>query len=336
MKILLATCRNPHFATITEYIEWAITGNSHQLDFFDDRAFLLPGRLRDALPALACWDMGRINKALENAVLRGKPDLVLVAGGYRISGATVRRLRAAGIKTALWTIDAFMPPELAAAAPEYDFVFCGGTEALDLLRSRGLLAATWLPFGFARGFHKPQPPSGESCDVCFVGSHYPAREKLLEAIANMPVKLRISGPGWNKLRPGSPLRATARQVPPEEWMHIYAGAKIVLCAAHQPAEYACHQASPRIFEALATRSFLLTDAQRDVLALFREGEHMAVFRTAAELREKITYYLSHDAQRLSIARAGHEFSLSRHSYHDRINLLADIVSGVKKRGEAYY
>ncbi|NLO90928.1 MAG: hypothetical protein GX410_02885, partial [Elusimicrobia bacterium] len=45
MKIFFSTVRNPHFATITEYVERALRGTASEVSFFDDRDFILPGRL---------------------------------------------------------------------------------------------------------------------------------------------------------------------------------------------------------------------------------------------------------------------------------------------------
>ena len=49
MKILFSSFHNPHFITITEYIECAIKEMQHELINFDDRQHVIPGRIRKKL-----------------------------------------------------------------------------------------------------------------------------------------------------------------------------------------------------------------------------------------------------------------------------------------------
>ena len=124
-------------------------------------------------------------------------------------------------------------------APVYDHVFCQGTEAIDILREEGIRKLSWLPMAC-----DPDPITGPSNwrprsriagghDVVFVGSHYPMREKLFEALAGLD--LAIWGPGWDRLRSDSPLRGCVRaaHTTPDTWRKIYAAAKIVLSVHFQ-------------------------------------------------------------------------------------------------------
>jgi spore maturation protein CgeB len=332
MRILLATCRNPHFPTLTEYAERALLAEGCFVDFFDDRAFLLPGRLRDRWPALQDLELKRINRGLVRRALAARPDLVLAMGGTRVSASALEALRRASLRTALWTIDRMREADaehFSRTAPLYGRVFCGGTEALDLLAARGFRAGRWLPFGFDSFTHAPAEPLPElsGLGLCFIGSHYPNRERTFESIADL--KPRVWGPGWEKLRKGSPLAGLVEpgQIPPDFWMRAYASAKIVLCVHDAPDSTPCHQASPRVYEALATGSFLLCDAQRDVAALFRDGEHLALYRNSGELREKALHFLERPEERARIAAQGRRAVLEAHSYSHRMKaLLAEALA----------
>jgi spore maturation protein CgeB len=99
----------------------------------------------------------------------------------------------------------------------------------------------------------------------------------------------------------------------------------VLVIRYPDGHYPVHQASPRVFEALACGAFVLTDQQKDVLALFREGEHLVAFSDAADLDRKIEYYLAHPGERQRIAAAGRAEVLRRHTYTHRIARLLEIV-----------
>ena len=82
---------------------------------------------------------------------------------------------------------------------------------------------------------------------------------------------------------------------------------------------------------MACGAFVLCDRQRDVLALFRNGEHLACFSDGDDLAEKVRYYLEHPGERQAIARKGREEVLSHHTYAHRLrDLLA--VAGERMGG----
>jgi spore maturation protein CgeB len=341
MKILFATARNPHFLTITEYIERAVCGLGHDLVSFDDRAFLLPGRVREAVPRLGRLDLSRLNCRLADVVRKERPDLLLCAGGERIQRAPLDSARQAGAVTALWTIDPPNPgdPRLAVA-PHFDFVFCGGTEMIDALKSCKLTKAPqWLPFACDPQLHRPldlsvQDRARYACEIAFVGSvHrqlYPNRITMLEGLADFD--LGVWGPGARAIPAGSPLCGKVRgdQTGFEEWTRIYSAARIALCAHYNgPGLTGCRQASPRVYEALACRAFLLCDDQPDVRALFEDGRDLSIFSDLNDLREKARYYLSHDRERQEIAEHGRAKVLAQHTYRHRIQALIATVTGSK-------
>jgi spore maturation protein CgeB len=342
MKILFCGYRNPNFITVTEYSERALAAAGAEVRFFNDRGFALPGRLRESVPLLGRLDLAALNRRLVRAAAAYRPDVVLACGGTRVLPSALRGLRDMGIATVLWTIDPpqLDSPALLAAAPFYDRIFCGGTEAVELFEQAGIKGAEFLPFACDPAVHRPLP-AGEAaaaaCDICFMGSvHpelYPGRVKLLESISDLDLK--VWGPGTGNIPASSPLfkRVAGGQVPPDLWRGIYASARIVLCMhfSDPRGKYPCYQASPRVYEAMACGAFLLCDAQKDVLSLFREGEHLAVFRGAGDLREKINYYLAAPAERAAIAAAGRAEVLAKHTYLHRMKALLGSVRRYEER-----
>jgi spore maturation protein CgeB len=284
MKILLSGYHNPHFLTITEYIERAVEKSGHSLLSFDDRSFIIPGRIRKRVEFLQRWDMKRLNKRFASQAESFKPDMCLITGGHRISPETVEKIKRGGIKAVLWTIDLptdFQP--IIEAAPHYDFVFCGGTEAQELLDKIDIKKTYWLPFACDPEVHRFQETTPEErkfwgSDVTFIGSFYPNRAQLLEKLADFDLK--VWGPGWNNLCSPSRLRKKVRdvQLRPEEWTKIMSSCKITLVIHYQDGKTPCYQASPKVYETLACKSFLLVDDQRDVKSLFEDGKHLAIFK----------------------------------------------------------
>ncbi len=332
MKILFSGYHNPNFVTITEYMEKAIERLGHSLFSFEDRAFMIPGRLRKRVQFLQNWDLKRLNNKFFSLAFHNNPDLCLVTGGHRILPETVEKIKGRGIKTALWTID---PPidfkPVINAAPFYDFVFCGGTEAQQLLAGAGIENTHWLPFACDPELHKPVDVTMEEkkkwgSDITFVGSFYPNRYQIFEEISDF--NLKLWGPGWDKLPHGSPLRHSAIdiQLKPEDWTKILCSSKIILVIHYQDGKTPCYQASPKVYETLACKSFLLVDAQRDITSLFEDGKHLAVFKDIKDLRKKIDYYLNHSKEREQIALQGYEAAVQNHTFVHRIEKLIQTIN----------
>lgn len=337
MRVLFSSYKNPHFETFTEYIEKAFKESGCEILFFENRDFILPGRIRDIAVFLQQWDTRKLNKRVIAIARHYQPDLFLEAGGWNILPETVEALREMNIKTALWTIDApriFEP--IREAAPHYDFVFTGGSEAYELLVDLPIKNLRWLPFACDPDFHRPvrlSPADKEKygCDICFVGSGweglYPYRRKYLEALADFD--LGIWGPGWKTLSTLSPLRKTLRgaETRPEVWVKIFSASKIVFHSHYRDpsGNIPCYQAAPRVYEALACGALLVVDNQQDVLSIFKPREDLVVFDDEKELRELVAYYLRFPKAAGKIAKRGREKVLNNHTYKHRIKEIMAIV-----------
>lgn len=331
LKILFVAYHNASFMSITEYCEKAIRQLGHECIVFDDRKFILPGRLRQSLSVLHDWDVNQLNKRLLRCAAKEKPDLCIVAGGHRIRSSTIEKLKKQGVITVLWTID---PPRffdkynsfsiLQNTASYYDHVFCGGTEAIELLSDLKLKNINWLPFACDDELHKPvtitkheQKMYGN--DIVFVGSYYENRACLLQQISDFD--LGVWGPGWEKLGFDSPLKQSikyAGNIKSELWLKIYAASKLVIIPHYQDGKTLCYQVSPKVYEALACKCTTLVDNQKDIYPNFEDGKHLAVFNNVEELRNKIQYLLDTPDKASNMARAGYEKVIENHTYKHRI------------------
>jgi len=81
----------------------------------------------------------------------------------------------------------------------------------------------------------------------------------------------------------------------------------------------------RLFEATGVGSFLLTDNKRNLADMFEPGKEVTAYSSTDECVEMIEYYLDHDEERRTIARAGQERTLREHTYYQRMQELVDIV-----------
>ncbi len=333
MKILFSGHHNPHFWTITEYVEEAIRATGNELISFECQSHILPGRLRQRFQLLDHIDVSILNSRLIHLVWSEKPDIVIIQGGHRILEGTIKRLKACCGACVLWTTDAPIDFEpIIRAASSYDHIVCFGTEAIELLDNAGIKGALLLPMACDPMIHHPVEVNGDersrySSDIVFVGSYYHNRAALFERIANYD--FAIWGPGWNSLAVTSPLRGKIRgaHTTPDEWIKIYGTSRIVLAIHYQdPAgRVPVYQASARIFEAMACGAFVLCDRQRDVFSLFTDGVDLVGFDDADDMVKKIDFYLAHPEERDKIAETGRKNVIENHTYRHRIEQLLRIV-----------
>jgi len=329
VKILSSGHHNPHFFTITEYIESAIRNLGHDVSVFEDRQHVIPGRIRARSALLHRLDLKIINRKLLALADSSKPEIAIITGGNRILAETISRLKRLGIITVLWTTDPapYFEP-LATEAASYDYIFCQGTEAVEIFAHAGIRGARWLPMACAPDYHHPvECTSAErkkyGSDIVFVGSYYPDRAALFEKLVDF--NIAVWGPGWGALDRNSPLRRCIRgaHTTPDEWLKIYSSSKIILATHYKDPHnrLPVYQASPRIFEALACRAFVLCDDQRDVFSLFRDGEDLVRFFDLSDLVNKSKHYLAHPEERDKIAGKGNSSVLKNHTYVHRIREL---------------
>lgn len=82
----------------------------------------------------------------------------------------------------------------------------------------------------------------------------------------------------------------------------------------------------RVFEVMATGSFLLTNWLPTLGDLFKDGKHLATFKTLDEMVEKIKYYLVHEEEREKIALEGQKETLEKHTYDKRLGIIFNVIN----------
>lgn len=74
----------------------------------------------------------------------------------------------------------------------------------------------------------------------------------------------------------------------------------------------------RAFDIMGSGGFLLSNYQNDFLDYFTPGEDFDFYESKADLLHKIDYYLASEAERLQIARNGHDKIAAAHTYRHRV------------------
>ncbi len=112
----------------------------------------------------------------------------------------------------------------------------------------------------------------------------------------------------------------------EDVFRIYGSSKIVfnLTVNNNDPEKK-RQMKLRIFEAVCSGSFLLTEYIDGIENLFKLDEEIVTFNTKEEALEKIIYYLENDLERESIAKLGYKRFLKDHTSKVRLNSILNKI-----------
>src|SRR5437870_1867509 len=82
----------------------------------------------------------------------------------------------------------------------------------------------------------------------------------------------------------------------------------------------------RLYEATGVGTLLLTDWKENLPDMFEPDKEVVTYQSPEECAEKIAYYLSHEDERVAIARAGQQRTLRDHTYRRRMQELAVIAA----------
>lgn len=280
--------------------------------------------------------------ALGNAIMKKKPNYVLVMNGGRITPATRGFCSKEGIRLALWAHDsAYHFPWIAEASHDYDLIYTYEPEDLDILSQN--VEARFLPLAYDPSmYYTANVPPQDILDICFVGAirgSYPRRTEILRRLARRLRTQRIEI--WSDKTPWySPFRLEdlkiigmqrdlkIRRHSPDhsEINKLYNRSRICLNIHHDQARKAVN---PRTFEILGSGGFMMTDRSLDGIPSFVEGRDYVLYTNLDDLASKASSYLQDGETRLNIAMSGHSVAILSHTYSSRA---ATILEGFQQSG----
>lgn len=213
--------------------------------------------------------------------------------------------------SAWWSIDTHLSfDDYLPRARGYDFVFCAQRDGADGFRVAGVRSACWLPLACDPEFHRRHEVR-KLYDVCFVGHVFPGpRAELVELLRRRFARSFVGERYF------------------EDMARTYSQSRAVFNRSIR------NDVNMRVFEAVACGSLLLTNdlsgnGQDD---LFEDGVHLATYRDADELLDKLAYYLRRPRVREKVAAAGREEALAWHTYRHRMEVvLRDVEASLATR-----
>jgi hypothetical protein len=301
---------------------------------------LTPGKVLAAIanriPAEMRPDVRRRNAELLARARAFRPDIVWMTGDNTIitrdTLEQIKRETGCLIAYACGTSPiVFSRPVDRACARAYDII----------LASDYYHGVQWLELGAPRmevlplpacdpEFHRPYALTSEerhrlACDVAFVGTLVPdnlysRRVRALLALANHDVGI------WSVHDVPAALRPFYRGRALGEDMERILGAGKICFNTH--GDFVLFGGNQRLFEVAGAGVFQVADDLPGVREWFPTddaGPLLATYSTLDELRERVAWYLTHDAEREDAARRAQAHVYAHHTYDHRVAKFEAIV-----------
>jgi spore maturation protein CgeB len=278
------------------------------------RSFLLRA-LRKLLSPIC---VRQLTRTATESIANFRPHLLFVFKGRWVHERVLAAATAAGVPSVniypdvSFTIHGrYLPRTL----PHYNHIFNTKSYGIaDMRNQLGILNVSLMPPGFDPDLHRPLELKPDEkrifdCEVAFIGTWSPKKEALLSALkSRLPhVQVRIWGCQWERRSVRNLDECVeGREVTGDEYVKAICGSRICLGLLSEVRRGASSGdlITARTFQIPACGAFMLHERNAEVAEYFAEDAEVTFFSDVAEMVAKIVYYLEHDAERTSIARAG--------------------------------
>ena len=222
--------------------------------------------------------------------------------------------------------------QIASPVPEgedfgcYDLIISSLDNFVEYFRKQNIPSER-LNLGFEpRVLDGLDKTSKKSIPVSFVGGlsgFHEERVRILEYL-RQKLDMQIWGMVIENL---SPDLRTRRCYKGEAWGYdmyqILQNSKITL--NHHGRWAGPYANNCRLYEATGVGTLLITDWKVNLHELFEPGKEVVAYHTPEECEELVRYYLEHEEERESIAKAGQQRTLRDYTYYQRMQELINIV-----------
>ncbi len=269
------------------------------------------------------WCVANYNQAVAQHLDNSAIDFVLVFKGMLLTPDTLVAFRRRNISLYCFYPDvgfASHGANIVECLPHYDAVFTTKEFHLrdEKLRTPGR-DLQLVRHGFDPEVHRIVQVSETvrkhyACDVSFVGGWSPKKEQLVATLrqARPDCHVKLWGPGWKRAAEVVRQCWAGRGAFGDESVIIYQCSKINLglLSAAQADTTSGDQTTVRTWQIPAAGGFLLHEETAELKQYLTPGKEAATFTDAADLPQKVDYYLRNPEERIKIAAAGRQRCLA--------------------------
>ena len=295
------------------------------------------GKLLNTFYPMEAW-INKANRELVLAAMDFRPNLIVVGGPGPVRVGSLAQIRALSPETRLVLLwpDTLLRilPHVPACLPLYDLVASYARSAVEPFQQLGARRVLWVPLGADQELHPADVMTTEkdrrvfSCDVAFIGNHRPEREKLILALVNAGISVKVWGPDdWRRhARSRSEVARywQGHSLYGEDFAKAMRGAKLSLNPI-DPTNYPA--ANMRFFEVPACRGMALNSSCPEMESIFVQGESAYYYHAEDELVSMVRKLLANPMDLLRVADAAHLKVVESHTYvHRARQILQEIAN----------
>ena len=272
-------------------------------------------------------DVARFNRHVTSMAINERPDVILVYQGTFCYPSTIRALSEKFFVVGYHNDDptgrvvnrlSYDPyRHIRAALPHFHGFHSYRECSLEEVRALGIqrsevLMPYYIPWlDYPRNL-APHEKARFGCDICFAGHYEPdSRGECLQEAVRTGLHVRVYGKhrSWRQVETmaGPNRLAVQKPVWGDDYRKALCGARVATCFFSKLNR---DQYTRRAFEIPACGVFLLAERTAAMVELYREGREAEFFDCPEEFVAKAKYYLSNEAARNRIARAGQERAMS--------------------------
>ncbi|MBU2101495.1 glycosyltransferase [Patescibacteria group bacterium] len=283
------------------------------------------------------------NQELLDAVKREKPDLFW-AFMYtdELEPETLDEIKKLTTSVAWFSDDHWRLDNYSRFwAPHFTQAITTWSKAKKRYAKYGIHNVIRSQWGFNPGLYKSVVVPRQDIKVSFIGMQTSHRKKIIDELREAGVDVFVRGYKWSEGRASftemldifSRSKINLNLNPPMSAISLKSIAQIFFRRRRNlivPDFWHIHrnlrsyfqkkipQIKARPFEITGSGGFCITGGADDTENYFEPDKEIVVYKDTEDLIKKVRYYLEHDEERKTIAKAGYERALREHAYGERL------------------
>ncbi|UYO30339.1 CgeB family protein [Bacillus halotolerans] len=255
-----------------------------------------------------------------------QPDFALMMVGVHVPHDWLTWLKGKGIPVYVWlTEDPFYIDISLQVIKHADAVLTIDQNAALYYQELGYQHIYYAPIPVNhRLFKKMDTEHSFHSQLLIIGYPYPNRVQLVKEAAYLPYTVRVIGKEWRKYLPKKVFKqphidVVSTWVPPEQAVHYYNGADIVI-NPHRPYHFTFNKNKSRIkntsfnnrtFDIAACEAFQLVD-----LPAAHPFSSFISYHSINDFKEKAAFYINHPEERNKAAALNYKETVPAHTFDE--------------------
>lgn len=247
-------------------------------------------------------------------------EAVIFVHGLNVPASIPATLKRGDYTTAiLCTETPYQIAQERQIAQFYDLVFTNDRAGVALFSLNRPDTVHYLPHAYRPDIHNPNGEKAEPCDVFFVGTRFPERAALLDAVDWTGIHLVERTLDYETPKPD----ILAQITPNDRTATYYRSAFISLCHHRADLTGFAESLNPRCYEVPACGGFLLSDVRAELFDIF--GDSVPTYTDSASLEALIRYFMAHPQERDILAER-QRAAIAAHTWPERARDMLGILA----------